>query len=543
MRHVQEVTMDRLQAKLVVRVLCLVSLLLLAGSAAFGSLLFDAILRNGDYGGGVAVDTMDPDQGGSPHVLGISNSGDGVMFTPTETTNRSNALINWELPSANRNLFRQHGTVSMWVFGELALHSTMTSWGALWGENYGFDGYNHGQGAFSGASSHIANGEGTEDDRLSISWSTWHNSVWYYPGGAQLEYGRWYHLGFAWGGPDYDYEFWVDGELLNHFDLPDGVTLPWGMEGSGTNWGLGDNHQRGYDAYGSNVGIIYSGLRMWDEYRAQGDTTPAPETDFTATPTIGYSPLTVDFTDTSTGSPSTWAWDFGDGGTSTEQNPSHVYDDVGTYPVTLVAENVGGDDAEVKTHFVHVTFPDVPFEPTEYWALHQVLACVDAGVVQGYWDGYHPEESVTRAQMAVYISRALAEGDAGVTTPTGPATFADVPTDYWAFRYVEYCKAQDVVAGYWDGYHPEEGVTRAQMAVYVARSVVDPTGEGGLAGYTPPVTATFPDVAIDYWAYKHIEYCKDQSIVSGYWDGYHPEEAVTRAQMAVYVARAFGFPM
>jgi hypothetical protein len=81
------------------------------------------------------------------------------------------------------------------------------------------------------------------------------------------------------------------------------------------------------------------------------------------------------------------------------------------------------------------------------------------------------------------------------------------------------------------------------MAVFVARSIVDPTGEEGLAGYVPPLTATFPDVPTDFWAYRHIEYCVAQDVTSGYWDGYHPERAVTRDQMAVYVARSFHLPM
>ena len=46
------------------------------------------------------------------------------------------------------------------------------------------------------------------------------------------------------------------------------------------------------------------------------------------------------------------------------------------------------------------------------------------------------------------------------------------------------------------------------MAVYLARSIVTPTGEECLAVYTPPTTATFPNVATDYWVYKHIEYCR-----------------------------------
>ena len=45
--------------------------------------------------------------------------------------------------------------------------------------------------------------------------------------------------------------------------------------------------------------------------------------------------LTVLFTDTSTGSPTSWQWDFGDGASSTSQNPSRTYAAAGSYIVTL----------------------------------------------------------------------------------------------------------------------------------------------------------------------------------------------------------------
>jgi N-acetylmuramoyl-L-alanine amidase len=144
--------------------------------------------------------------------------------------------------------------------------------------------------------------------------------------------------------------------------------------------------------------------------------------------------------------------------------------------------------------------------------------------------------------MAVYIARALAGGDDSVPEFTGAPTFPDVGEGFWALDYVEYAVAQNVVAGYEDGtYHPEYQVTRDQMAVYVARSICDPTGEDGLAGYTPADPRNFPDVDSDFWAYKHIEYCVENGVVQGYEDGYyHPEMVVTRDQMAVYVAKAFG---
>lgn len=55
----------------------------------------------------------------------------------------------------------------------------------------------------------------------------------------------------------------------------------------------------------------------------------APVANFTVNPNHGKSPLSVQFTDTSTGNPTSWAWTFDDGGTavttSTLQNPTHVF--------------------------------------------------------------------------------------------------------------------------------------------------------------------------------------------------------------------------
>ena len=59
-------------------------------------------------------------------------------------------------------------------------------------------------------------------------------------------------------------------------------------------------------------------------------------------PRNGMVPLKVDFVDTSTNNPTSWLWDFGDGSTSTEQNPTHVYAKAGTYAIALKASNPAG---------------------------------------------------------------------------------------------------------------------------------------------------------------------------------------------------------
>ncbi|PWR75680.1 PKD domain-containing protein [Methanospirillum stamsii] len=77
--------------------------------------------------------------------------------------------------------------------------------------------------------------------------------------------------------------------------------------------------------------------------------------DFTATPTTGTAPLTVQFTDTSTTEWAVWTWDFGDGGSSVIKNPTHVYESPGTYTVKMTVGSLGGYYTVTKNNFITVT--------------------------------------------------------------------------------------------------------------------------------------------------------------------------------------------
>jgi PKD repeat protein len=263
--------------------------------------------------------------------------------------------------------------------------------------------------------------------------------------------------------------------------------------------------------------------------------------DFTATPTEGVVPLEVDFVDRSEGGPESWLWDFGDGETSRLQHPGHTYQEVGLYSVGLTIAKSETSETRYKPWYIGVGFPDVG---PGHWAFKQVLACVEAGIVGGYPDGsYHPEYAVTRDQMAVYVARAMAGGDANVPSRPAATTFSDVPIDDWAHKYVEYCYARGVVEGFSaTTYAPSQVVSRGQMAAYMARAIVAPAGDAAILDPEPP--ATFPDAPSSLWAYKHIEYCVEHGVVRGYEDGYYrPEVVVARDQMAVYIARAFQLPV
>ncbi|HXC03626.1 MAG TPA: PKD domain-containing protein [Bacteroidia bacterium] len=73
---------------------------------------------------------------------------------------------------------------------------------------------------------------------------------------------------------------------------------------------------------------------------------------FSANVTAGCSPLTVNFTDRSTGSPTTWSWNFGNGNASSLVNPSAIYNTPGTYTVTLTVSD--GSSSSSKTQVITV---------------------------------------------------------------------------------------------------------------------------------------------------------------------------------------------
>ncbi len=104
---------------------------------------------------------------------------------------------------------------------------------------------------------------------------------------------------------------------------------------------------------------------------------PALAAAFDADFRSGTAPLTVQFTDTSPGFPSSWEWAFGDGGTSTEQHPSHTYTAAGTYTVTLVVRNATGSAAGPVSRQITVADPSTIGEavdaPALDWSMDHLL--------------------------------------------------------------------------------------------------------------------------------------------------------------------------
>ncbi|MDY6876692.1 MAG: PKD domain-containing protein [Chloroflexota bacterium] len=90
--------------------------------------------------------------------------------------------------------------------------------------------------------------------------------------------------------------------------------------------------------------------------------------DFTAWPTSGVAPLTVVFTNTSSGGYTASLWNFGDGTTSTQTSPTHTYTETGSYTVTLAVSRLGEMDTLVRPNYVTVSAENSPEAPSHLQA-------------------------------------------------------------------------------------------------------------------------------------------------------------------------------
>lgn len=182
----------------------------------------------------------------------------------------------------------------------------------------------------------------------------------------------------------------------------------------------------------------------------------------------------------------------------------------------------------------------------EYWAFDYIRRFANAGITSGCVAEtatslplYCPEATVTREQMSIFVVRA--QHGIAFTPPAATGMFGDVPTSSPYAPWIEQMVRDGITSGCTTSpamFCPTSAVNRDQMAVLIVRA-----RHGG--AFTPPSpTGMFQDVPTNYWAAAYIEQLAADGVTSGCSSSpmlFCPTDAVTRAQMAVFLARAYGF--
>jgi hypothetical protein len=193
---------------------------------------------------------------------------------------------------------------------------------------------------------------------------------------------------------------------------------------------------------------------------------------------------------------------------------------------------------------------DFEFVPTEgntnsFWDVTPANAFYDFvenlarnEITEGCGGGdYCPEASIKRSQMAVMILKAK-HGSAYVPPPATGTVFTDIPANAFAAAWIEQLAEEGITTGCGDRkYCPNRPVTRKQMAVFLVKATHSPNY------VPPPAVGVFADIAPSHPFAPWIEQLAAQGVTAGCGNGnFCPNRAVTRAQMAAFLVKAFHLP-
>ncbi|WP_185602350.1 S-layer homology domain-containing protein [Paenibacillus sp. 598K] len=143
--------------------------------------------------------------------------------------------------------------------------------------------------------------------------------------------------------------------------------------------------------------------------------------------------------------------------------------------------------------------------------------------INGFADGtFRPDQGITRAEMAAILARTVAVG-------TGAeANFSDLQSTHWAYDEIQQVIQSGLMKGYPDGqFKPDQRMTRAELAA-IAFALKDLSAA---AGYSYTDTQ-------HHWAEQMIEAVRTAGLMNGYPDGsFRPNNTVTRAEVVVFMNR------
>ncbi len=148
-----------------------------------------------------------------------------------------------------------------------------------------------------------------------------------------------------------------------------------------------------------------------------------------------------------------------------------------------------------------------PNDIVNHWAEMDIRPALKSGIIKGYADGtFKPNQSVTRAEFIVMLMNALRPNAQPAILPE----FKDgEKIGAWAEQSIALATQENIVNGYSDGgFHPDDRMTRAQLAVVLANALRETASTNG--------KSTFADVStIPVWALSAVNRVQDEVLIKG----------------------------
>ncbi len=168
--------------------------------------------------------------------------------------------------------------------------------------------------------------------------------------------------------------------------------------------------------------------------------------------------------------------------------------------------------------------------PKSHWAAESIERATALGFFHGLSDGrFGLGQPISRAEFVTVLARFFG----WETAQTQRSTYTDVSANAWYAPYVETARANSAVAAAGREFHPEEAVTRSEMASMLLRSM----GYTYLAGAASEYSVPFSDVTVNR---GFIILAYDLGLMGGTGERvFAPDEPATREQAAAVLVRAY----
>jgi len=189
---------------------------------------------------------------------------------------------------------------------------------------------------------------------------------------------------------------------------------------------------------------------------------------------------------------------------------------IGEYDGVRTSTTVKVVDLAEKPIFTDVT--------NDHWAFSDIQSLYNKSLIKGYENGtFKPEASITRAEAATIIARAL-----NLST-TKNSSFKDVSKSHYAYSAIAAVEQAGIIKGQAAGkFNPNGQLSRAEMAAILTRAYK----------LTGTSKVNFTDVKSTHWAYSDIQALVTNNLTGGFPDNtFRPNTQITRAQFSSFLNR------
>lgn len=191
-----------------------------------------------------------------------------------------------------------------------------------------------------------------------------------------------------------------------------------------------------------------------------------------------------------------------------------------TYTLTVVREQAERDEQNLAPRFTDLA---------GHWATSAILEAAARGIANGYPDGtFKPDNPVTRAEFAVMLMGVMPYDGSGAAL-----SFTDADEiGPWARQAIAGAVQSGIVAGYGDGsFRPHAAITRAEMAVMIARALQLPSESDAVTGFAD-------DEDVPLWAKGAVAANRDLGLIGGRGGNrLMPNDSATRAEAMVVLLK------